>query len=68
MKRRKDAIISIRIPENLKKEMESVDINWSEFVRNAIEEKIRLEKLRRISKEIDSIKEQIKKGGVESDS
>ncbi len=53
---KKDVIISIRIPEWLKAEMEKTDINWSEYIRGKIEERIKLEKLSSILSAIEEIK------------
>lgn len=58
---RKDVIISFRIPEYLKAEMEKIDINWSEFFREKVEEKIKLEKLKSIWSEIEAIMETIQR-------
>ncbi|AJB42868.1 hypothetical protein TCARB_1832 [Thermofilum adornatum 1505] len=38
------AIITVRIPEELKKKMREIDINWSEYIRSAIEKRIEEEK------------------------
>ncbi|MDT7886503.1 MAG: hypothetical protein RQ968_03940 [Thermoproteota archaeon] len=35
------SVISIRIPKELKIEMEKYDVNWPEYIREAIEEKIK---------------------------
>ncbi len=53
---KKDVIISLRIPERLKEEMSKVDVNWSEYLRKAIEDKICKEKMKRIWSEIESLK------------
>jgi len=53
---KKDVIISLRIPERLKEEMNKVDVNWSEYLRKAIEDKISKEKMKRIWNEIESLK------------
>ncbi|WP_297490188.1 hypothetical protein [Thermococcus sp.] len=37
------AVISIRIPDDLKAKMKELDINWSEEIRRFIERKIREE-------------------------
>jgi len=58
---RKDVIISFRIPEYLKSEMDKVKINWSEYLRKKIEEKLRLEEMRAILSEIEALK--IRPGG-----
>ncbi len=56
---RKDAIISLRVPESLKEEMSKVDVNWSEYLRKAIEDKICREKMKKIWNEIESIRNKI---------
>ncbi|MBO8180978.1 MAG: hypothetical protein H0Z19_10995 [Archaeoglobus sp.] len=58
-KERMDITISFRIPEYLKSEMDKVDINWSEFLRKNLEEKIGLEKLKNVWSEIDAMKDLI---------
>ncbi|WP_290597588.1 MULTISPECIES: hypothetical protein [unclassified Archaeoglobus] len=60
-KERKDVIISFRIPEYLKSEMDKININWSEYLRKKIEEKLRLEEMRAILSEIEALK--IRPGG-----
>ncbi len=58
-KERMDVTISFRIPECLKSEMDKIDINWSEFLRRNLEEKIGLEKLKNVWSEIDTMKDLI---------
>ncbi|WP_456329584.1 hypothetical protein [Archaeoglobus sp.] len=58
-KERLDVTISFRIPECLKSEMDKIDINWSEFLRRNLEEKIGLEKLKNVWSEIDTMKDLI---------
>ncbi|WP_202319873.1 hypothetical protein [Archaeoglobus neptunius] len=53
---RKNAIVSFRIPEWLKFEMENINTNWSEYLRSKIEEKVRQEKIKSIWSEIDEIR------------
>ncbi len=52
---KKAVIISLRIPAWLKHEMDKVDINWSEYIRQSIEERIKLEKAKRVWREIETI-------------
>jgi len=59
-------VISIRVPKELKEEMRRLDINWAEYIRNLIEEKVQLEKIRRACQNIDKIRE--KTVGVKFDS
>ncbi len=53
--KKKAVIISLRIPAWLKYEMDKIDINWSEYIRQSIEEKIKLEKAKRVWREIETI-------------
>ncbi len=53
---RKDVIICIRVPKSLKKEMDEIDINWSEYIREVIESKIKVEKMKKTWKKIENIK------------
>jgi len=36
-------VVSIRVPKHLKEEMSKLDLYWTEYLRNAIEEKVRVE-------------------------
>ncbi|RLI75049.1 hypothetical protein DRP05_15405 [Archaeoglobales archaeon] len=60
--------ISIRVPNKLKEEMNKIKINWSEYLRIAIEEKIKEEKLKKLWVEIENIKNEINNlGGMRRD-
>lgn len=59
-KERLDVTISFRIPECLKSEMDKIDINWSEFLRKSLEERIELEKLKKAWSGIDAMKDLIR--------
>jgi len=49
--------ITLRVPEELKKEMEKLKhINWSEVMRKAIIEEIRRGKMRKASKTIEELR------------
>ncbi len=54
------AIITVRVSEEIKKKMKEVNINWSEFIRKAIEDKIYEEKKKNLAKAI-LINERVKK-------
>jgi len=58
-KGRMDVTVSFRIPEHLKSEMEKINVNWSEFLRKSLEEKIELERLKNIWLEIDAMRDVI---------
>jgi len=59
---KKDVIISLRVPEKLKEEMSKVDVNWSDYLRKAIEDKISREKMKKIWSEIEDIKDRMVEG------
>ncbi len=59
---KKDVIISLRVPEKLKEEMSKVDVNWSDYLRKAIEDKISKEKMKKIWSEIEDIKDRMVEG------
>jgi len=48
-------VISVRIPEKTKKEMKKAKINWSEYIREAIEEKIEEERKKQLFSSVDEI-------------
>jgi len=47
------AVFSVRFPDELWEEMKRLDVNWAEYVRKAIEEKVRAERLRRAAESMD---------------
>lgn len=59
---RKDVIISLRVPERLKEEMGKIDVNWSEYLRKAIEDKIYKERMKKIWSEIEDLKDSFAEG------
>jgi len=52
---KKSVTISVRVPAWLKSEMEKTDINWSEYIRKVIEDRIKLERAKKIWAEIEDI-------------
>jgi post-segregation antitoxin (ccd killing protein) len=46
------ASLSIRVDDDLKKEMSSLDINWSDYIREAIKTKVAEEKRRKAGEEL----------------
>ncbi len=59
---KKDVIISLRVPERLKEEMSKIEINWSEYLRKAIEDKICKERMKKIWSEIEDLKDRFAEG------
>ena len=56
-------VFSVRIDEETKKLMERVKINWSEFIRNAIKNRVMEEERRNLAKAV-LITERIRKKSV----
>lgn len=60
------ASITVRISEELKKEMAKIkDINWSEVLRHAIEQELKRARMQEASRKIDALRE---KSTIEWDS
>ena len=51
---------SVKIPRELREKMEEIDINWAEYVRNAIKIKVREIERKRASRELDNIRKKTK--------
>ena len=47
------AVISVRIPDELREEMKRLNVNWVEYMRKAIEEKVRAERLKGAAECVD---------------
>ena len=55
-------VISVRVPAEVKREMERCDVNWSEMIRQMIREKIEMERRKRAAETIDIVRKRIKPG------
>ncbi len=47
------AVVSFRVPDSLREEMEQVSIDWPDVLRRIVEERILLEKRRRAAARMD---------------
>lgn len=56
------AIISVRVPAAVKREMERHDVNWSEVIRQMIQERIKVERRKRAAESIDAVRVRIRPG------
>lgn len=61
-----NAPLSIRVSENTKKRMKELDINWSEYIRVAIEEKIREYHRKKAAESMDMIRKKTVQGDFDS--
>ncbi len=59
-------VVSVRVPERLKEEMRLVRINWSEYLRRKIEERIELERRSRAAELVDAIRSKTRPGAFEA--
>ena len=53
--------VSVKVPEEIRKLMRKVDVNWSEYLREAIETKIRVEMAKGAAGRLDEISERVGK-------
>ena len=54
------SVVSVRVPERLKKEMEKLkDVDWPALLKSAIEERLRREKLRTLWKDVEGLRAKI---------
>lgn len=53
-------VVTVRVDEETKRKMKQIKINWSEFIRNAIKNKIEEERRRNLARAV-LINERIKK-------
>ena len=49
--------VSVKVPEEIRKLMRKVDVNWSEYLRETIETKIRVEMAKDAARRLDEIRE-----------
>ncbi len=59
-------VISIRVPEELKKKMKKYNVNWKEYLIEAIEEKLRQLESEEVLKEIEKMNEKLAKTDIPS--
>jgi hypothetical protein len=51
----------VKVPRELKKKMDEVDMNWSDYIRRSIASKIEENEMRRASEKLDQIRSRTKK-------
>jgi len=54
------SVITIKVPKELKDKMKRIKMNWSEYVRWAISQKIEEQELREASEKLDQIRARAK--------
>ena len=53
-------VVSIRVPKDLKQEMSKLDVDWADYLRRTIEDKVRIERMKRACRTIDELREKTK--------
>ncbi len=62
-------VIAVRVPKKLKEELQELNMNYANDVRECLERKVKAEKLKRMMRDIDSFRNQLgKKTGVTASS
>jgi hypothetical protein len=61
-------VIAVRVPKKLKEEIQELNLDYANDVRECLERKVKAEKLKRVMKEIDSFRIELgkKRGTTES--
>ena len=58
-------VIAVRVPKKLKEELQELNLDYADDIRECLERKIKAEKLKRVMKEIDEFRREIgKKTGI----
>ena len=50
------SVITIKVPKELKRKMNELDVNWSDYIRKSIATKIEEVEIRRASEKLDAIR------------
>jgi hypothetical protein len=62
-------VIAIRVPKKLKDELQALNMNYADDVRECLERKVKAEKLKRVMKDIDAFRSELgKRTGITTSS
>jgi len=53
-------VFTVKIPEDMKKEMDQYDVNWSDFVRQCLSDKLKRQRMQAASDKLDEIRKRSK--------
>ena len=53
-------VITVKIPQEMKKKMKQIDVNWSEYIRDCVQKKINQEKMKAAFEKLDEIRKRSK--------
>ena len=57
--------ITVKIPEEMKKGMKQVDVNWSEYIRKCVQKKLDEQKRRKAFEKLEEIRKHTKPTSTE---
>jgi hypothetical protein len=49
-------VITVKVPDDLKKKMKQVKVNWSEYIRECVQKKIDEQEMKEASAKLDEIR------------
>jgi Arc/MetJ-type ribon-helix-helix transcriptional regulator len=52
----KTSVITVKVPEELKRKMKQVKVNWSEYIRSAIQKRLEEQMVKAASTKLDEIR------------
>jgi len=52
----KVSVVTVKVPEELKRKMKQIEVNWSEYIRSAIQKKLEEHKVKVASAKLDEIR------------
>ena len=59
------AAFTVKIPEEMKKGMKQIDVNWSEYIRQCVQKKIDEQKRRKAFEQLEEIRKHTKPTSTE---
>jgi post-segregation antitoxin (ccd killing protein) len=54
------SVINVKVPEELKRQMKQVKVNWSEYIRECVQKKIDEQEMKAASAKLDEIRTRAK--------
>jgi len=61
----KASVITVKVPEELKRKMKQVKVNWSEYIRSTIQRKLEEQMVKTASAKLDEIRARSKSVATE---
>ncbi|MEM2994499.1 MAG: hypothetical protein QXI91_00570 [Candidatus Bathyarchaeia archaeon] len=61
----KASVITVKVPEELKRKMREVNVNWSEYIRSSIQKKLEEQRVKAASAKLDEVRARSKNVATE---